>query len=78
MAPRVSRTGKEGLVLKPVLAVAVLGLAAAGPVWGAAQVPGIPVGAQAPKIEGTAWFTADGKAPDLTGKAHLVYFWFEG
>jgi len=64
-------------VLKPVLAVAVLSLAAAGSGL-AAQVPGIPVGAQAPKIEGTAWFTADGKAPDLTGKAHLVYFWFEG
>jgi hypothetical protein len=65
-------------VLKPVLAVAVFSLAAAGPVWAAAQAPGIPVGTQTPKIEGGTWFTADGKAPDLTGKAHLVYFWYEG
>jgi hypothetical protein len=64
-------------VLKPALAVAVLGLAASGALL-AGEPPGLAAGSQAPALRGRAWLTADGKAPDLTGKAYLVYFWYEG
>lgn len=30
---------------------------------------------QAPPIKGGAWFTKDGQAPDLKGKAYIVEFW---
>lgn len=43
-----------------------------------AETPGIKVGEVAPALEGTKWFTADGKAPELKGKVHLVDFWFAG
>ena len=64
-------------MFRPALAVAVLGLAASGALPGAEmEVQGIPVGVEAPPIDGTAWFTADGKAPELAGKVYLVHFWF--
>ena len=44
----------------------------------AAEEPGIAIGAAAPPLEGKAWVTADGKAPDLHGKVQLVHFWFAG
>ncbi|MCW8132102.1 MAG: hypothetical protein KIS92_17280 [Planctomycetota bacterium] len=30
---------------------------------------------KAPPIKGGAWFTKDGQAPDLKGKAYIVEFW---
>ncbi|MCY3018669.1 MAG: hypothetical protein NTW87_06525 [Planctomycetota bacterium] len=44
----------------------------------AKEAPGIPVGTAAPALEGKAWVTADGKAPELQGKVYLVHFWFAG
>ena len=44
----------------------------------AREAPGIAVGTAAPAIQGGTWFTADGKAPDVKGKAYLVNFWFDG
>lgn len=41
------------------------------------EAPGLAVGTAAPALEGQAWVTADGKAPVLQGKAHLIEFWFE-
>ena len=40
------------------------------------EAPGIAVGKEAPAIDGTAWFTPDGKTPNLEG-VHLVEFWFQ-
>jgi hypothetical protein len=38
----------------------------------------VKVGDVAPPLEGTKWFTADGKAPELKGKVHVIDFWFAG
>jgi hypothetical protein len=68
---------KEAFVFKHVLAVAVLGFAAVAALPAAGkEVQGIPVGVEAPPIDGAAWFTADGKAPELAGKVYLLHFWF--
>jgi hypothetical protein len=45
---------------------------------GEREAPGIAVGTAAPALQGKTWFTADGKAPEVTGKVHLVNFWFAG
>lgn len=64
-------------MFKPVLAVAALGFAGCAALSAAERpVQGIPVGVEAPPIDGTAWFTTDGKAPELSGKVYLVHFWF--
>ncbi|GMV81272.1 MAG: hypothetical protein AMXMBFR7_24560 [Planctomycetota bacterium] len=42
----------------------------------AREAPGIAVGAAAPALQGKTWFSKDGQAPVLTGKVHLVDFWF--
>jgi hypothetical protein len=57
-----------------LLAVALCGATLAG----GQEAPGIAVGAAAPALEGKTWLTADGKAPDVTGKVYLVDFWFAG
>ena len=44
----------------------------------AAEEPnGIPVGSVAPALEGSAWASDDGKAPEMKGKVLLIDFWFE-
>ncbi len=53
----------------------MLGVALSGALW-AGEAAGIAVGAQAPAFQGKTWFTADGKAPAVTGKVYLVDFWF--
>jgi thiol-disulfide isomerase/thioredoxin len=37
---------------------------------------GIKVGDVAPPVDGKAWVSKDGKAPDFKGKVHVVEFWF--
>jgi len=44
----------------------------------AKEAPGIAVGTAAPALEGAAWVTPDSKAPEVTGKVHLIDFWFAG
>ena len=58
-------------------AVLVLAFTLSGAVL-AANAPGVAVGSAAPSLEGQAWLTADGKAPELQGKVYLVHFWFAG
>lgn len=43
----------------------------------AEEANGIPVGSVAPPLQGSAWITADGKAPEMKGKVVLIDFWFE-
>ncbi len=40
------------------------------------ELPGLKPGTAAPALETKEWVTADGKAPDLTGKVLLIDFWF--
>jgi hypothetical protein len=47
-----------------------------GGVAAAKEAPGLKVGTVAPELKGKTWFTKDGKAPDLKGKAYLIDFWF--
>lgn len=37
---------------------------------------GLSAGTAAPALEGKTWVTANGQAPDLAGKVHVVEFWF--
>ena len=61
----------------PSKALLVLGFVLSATVL-AKEAPGIAVGAAAPALEGAAWVSADGKAPDVQGKVYLVDFYFQG
>jgi hypothetical protein len=64
-------------VVRPTLALTLLGVVLSGALLaGEREAPGIAVGADAPALQGKTWFTADGKAPAVTGKVYLVDFWF--
>ena len=41
-----------------------------------AREGGLAVGAFAPPLNGKAWVTQDGKAPDMKNKVLLIDFWF--
>lgn len=41
------------------------------------EVSSLKIGEAVPALTGEAWVGADGKAPDLKGKVHVVDFWFE-
>jgi hypothetical protein len=43
-----------------------------------AKEGGLAVGAYAPPLNGSAWVTEDGKAPDMKNKVLLIDFWFAG
>ncbi|HEY3322459.1 MAG TPA: hypothetical protein VGP72_18495 [Planctomycetota bacterium] len=58
-------------ILSPLVAVAMF---TASPLLAGQSGPAI--GSVAPPLNGSAWVTSDGKAPDLRGKVLLVYFWF--
>lgn len=58
--------------MRSTIAVLALAFALAAPAFA------IEVGEVAPAIEGSKWYTKDGKAPDLKGKVHVIEFWFAG